>query len=98
MFIATEDLVELIEEHLLGHHMYADDTQLIAHLTINEIPDNIKLVNLDRDLGVYLFISMKYNLSHHHCYGDDVVNSSIIVITSIIFAVFVVIVFIVVSL
>ena len=93
---------------------YADDTQLIAHLTINEIsnvaiqgskiaskqskpgatqrqlhlnptkteltwfgsktnldvadinfnlyfgPDNIKLVNLDCDLGVYLFISMKY--------------------------------------
>ena len=38
-FIAyTEDLAELIEEHLLGHHMYADDTQLIAHLTINAIP------------------------------------------------------------
>ena len=38
-FIAyTEDLAELIEEHLLGHHMYADDTQLMAHLTINDIP------------------------------------------------------------
>ena len=34
-FIAyTDDLAELIEEHLLGHHMYADDTQLMAHLTI----------------------------------------------------------------
>ena len=29
---------EVIEEHLLGHHMYADDAQLIAHLTINDIP------------------------------------------------------------
>ena len=38
-FIAyTEDLAELIEKHLLGHHMYADDTQLMAHLTINDIP------------------------------------------------------------
>ena len=30
--------LSLIEEHLLGHHMYADDTQLRAHLTINDIP------------------------------------------------------------
>ena len=38
-FIAyTEDLAELTEEHLLGHHMYADGTQLMAHLTINDIP------------------------------------------------------------
>ena len=38
-FIAyTEDLAELIEEHLLGYHMYADDMQLMAHLTINDIP------------------------------------------------------------
>ena len=37
-FIAyTGDLAELIEEHLFGHHMYADDTQLMAHLTINDI-------------------------------------------------------------
>ena len=37
-FIAyTENLAELIEEHLLGHHMYVDDTQLMAHLTINDI-------------------------------------------------------------
>ena len=27
-----------IDEHLLGHHMYADDTQMMAHLTINDIP------------------------------------------------------------
>ena len=37
-FIAyTEDLTEL-----LGHHMYANDTQLMAHLTINDIPSVAK--------------------------------------------------------
>ena len=37
-FIAyTEDLAELIEEYLLGHHMYANDTPLMAHLSINDI-------------------------------------------------------------
>ena len=42
--------------------------------------DNITLVNLDRDLRVYLFISMKYNLLYHHYYGNDVVNTSIVVV------------------
>ena len=114
--------------------MNAYDTQLTAHLTINEIPSVaiqgskiaskqsrpgatkttpsesekteltwfrsktnldvadinlnfyigpdiiIKLVNLDRDLGVYLFISMKYNISHHHCYSYNVVITSIIIL------------------
>ena len=32
------------------------------------------------DLGVYLFISMKYNLSHHHWYGSDVVITIIIIL------------------
>ena len=30
--------MELIEEHLLDHPMYADDKQLMAQLTINDIP------------------------------------------------------------
>ena len=41
-FIAyTEDLAELIDEHCLNHHMYADDTQMIEQTTIPGIPGTI---------------------------------------------------------
>ena len=41
-FIAyTEVLAELIDEHCLNHHMYADDTQMIEQTTIPGIPGTI---------------------------------------------------------
>ena len=42
----TEDLANLIDDHLLDHHMYADDTQLIENTTASNIPNAImKLQN-----------------------------------------------------
>ena len=42
----TEDLANLIDDHLLDHHMYADDTQLIEYTTASNIPNAImKLQN-----------------------------------------------------
>ena len=42
----TEDLANLIDDHHLDHHMYADDTQLIEHTTASDIPNAIlKLQN-----------------------------------------------------
>ena len=36
----TEDLAQLIDEHL-NHHVYADDTQMIEQTTISGIPGTI---------------------------------------------------------
>ena len=42
----TEDLANLIDDHHLDHHMYADDTQLIEYKTASDIPNAImKLQN-----------------------------------------------------
>ena len=44
--ICNHDLANLIDDHLLGHHMYADDTQLIEYTTTSNIPNAImKLQN-----------------------------------------------------
>ena len=37
----TEDLANLIDDHHLDHHMYADDTQLIEYTTASDIPNAI---------------------------------------------------------
>jgi hypothetical protein len=37
-FVAyTEDMVEIMRQHQLRHHKYADDTQLHAHSTVNNV-------------------------------------------------------------
>ena len=42
----TEDLADLIDDYLLNHHMYADDTQLIEYTTASNISNDImKLQN-----------------------------------------------------
>ena len=42
----TEDLANLIDDHLLDHHMYADDTQLVEYTTASNIPNAIMKLQL----------------------------------------------------
>ena len=38
LFIAyTEDLEDTISSFTLNHHMYADDTQLLAHMSLKDV-------------------------------------------------------------
>ena len=38
LFIAyTEDLEDIINSFTFNHHMYADDTQLLAHMSLKDV-------------------------------------------------------------
>ena len=48
----TEDLANLINDHHLDHHMYANDTQLIEYTTASDIPNAI--MKLQNCINLYM--------------------------------------------